>query len=94
MSCCSASRSNDSSLSKSGKDRGTVKLDLTVSESGNVAAVKVIAGHPMLVSSAVDAAKKWKYKPFESGGKRPLPIAKQIKMDYDTTQVNDESGEG
>ena len=43
---------------------GTVKLEVVVAPNGSVKDTKVIGGHPILVSAAVDAVKKWK---FESG---------------------------
>lgn len=41
---------------------GTVKLEATVAANGKVTEVKVIGGHPVLSSAAVDAAKKWQYE--------------------------------
>lgn len=43
---------------------GTVKVSCTVAPSGSVTSVKVIGGHPLLVTAAVDAAKRTK---FEAG---------------------------
>jgi len=41
---------------------GTVKLEVVVAPNGNVKDTKVIGGHPILVSAAVDAVKKWKFE--------------------------------
>jgi TonB family protein len=41
---------------------GVVKLELTVAPNGSVKETKVIGGHPILVSAAVDAVKKWKFE--------------------------------
>ena len=41
---------------------GTVKLEVVVLPNGNVKDTKVIGGHPILVSAAVDAVKKWKFE--------------------------------
>ena len=41
---------------------GTVKLQLVVATNGSVKETKVIGGHPILVTAAVDAVKKWKYE--------------------------------
>jgi TonB family protein len=41
---------------------GTVKLELVVGPNGSVKDTKVIGGHPILVSAAVDAVKKWKFE--------------------------------
>lgn len=42
---------------------GTVKLQVVVAPNGSVKETKVIGGHPILVTSAVDAVKKWKFDP-------------------------------
>jgi TonB family protein len=41
---------------------GSVKLQLTIAANGNVKETKVIGGHPILVTAAVDAVKKWKFE--------------------------------
>ncbi|MGH9681651.1 MAG: energy transducer TonB [Candidatus Acidiferrales bacterium] len=42
---------------------GTVKLDVTISPDGSVSDVKVVSGHQLLASAAVEAVKKWRYEP-------------------------------
>lgn len=41
---------------------GNVKLQVVVSPKGVVKETKVIGGHPILVTAAVDAVKKWRYE--------------------------------
>jgi protein TonB len=41
---------------------GAVKLEVTVAADGSVRSAKVIAGHPMLTSAAVDAVSHWRYE--------------------------------
>jgi TonB family protein len=45
---------------------GTVKLQITITASGNVENPKVIGGNPILAEAAVAAVKKWKYAAGES----------------------------
>lgn len=47
---------------------GDVILDFTIDRNGNVTGLKIISGHPLLASAAVDAVKQWKYKPFLLNG--------------------------
>lgn len=42
---------------------GVVKLEVVVSPNGSVKDTKVIGGHPILVTAALDAVKKWKFDP-------------------------------
>ena len=48
------------------KVEGTVKLDVTIDPDGTVSDVKVVSGHQLLVSAAVEAVKKWKYEPADA----------------------------
>ena len=41
---------------------GTVKVEIIVAANGSVKSAKVIGGNPVLVNSAVDAVKKWRYE--------------------------------
>lgn len=77
-------------LAKAARIGGTVKIDVTISESGDVTTVKIIGGHPMLVTSAVDAAKKWKYKPFENDGK-PIQVITEVELNFPGGMSEDES---
>lgn len=49
---------------------GVVKLIVVVAPNGSVKSTKVLGGHPLLVSAAEDAVKKWKFEqgPDESSG--------------------------
>lgn len=41
---------------------GTVKLQVTIAPDGSVKTVKPLGGHPLLIDSAVNAVKSWKYE--------------------------------
>ncbi len=49
---------------------GTVKIEVTVLPNGSVKEARVVGGHPVLATSALDAAKKWRFEPAsaESSG--------------------------
>lgn len=42
---------------------GVVKVQVLVAPNGQIKEVKVIGGHPVLVSAVQDALKNWKYAP-------------------------------
>lgn len=42
---------------------GTVKLKLWIAPDGSVRSVECVGGHPLLIESAVNAVKRWKYEP-------------------------------
>lgn len=45
---------------------GTVKIEITISPDGHVKNTNVLGGHPVLISVALDAVKKWKYEPAKT----------------------------
>jgi protein TonB len=49
---------------------GTVKIEVTVAPNGTVKDARVVGGHPVLASAALEAAKKWRFEPAptESSG--------------------------
>jgi TonB family protein len=50
-------------LARAAKVTGTVVVEVTVDETGNVTAARAVSGHPLLKDAAVEAARKWKFKP-------------------------------
>jgi periplasmic protein TonB len=43
--------------------QGTVEIDAVIDEHGNIEEMKVISGPPLLIQSALDAVRRWKYEP-------------------------------
>jgi len=52
---------------------GTVRVQITISETGSVVAATAISGHQALRSAAVDAAFKWVFKPTTVNGE-PIKV--------------------
>ncbi|MEP7075769.1 MAG: TonB family protein, partial [Acidobacteriota bacterium] len=53
---------------KSIRATGIVRVEVTVDENGDVAAVQKTSGPPLLQGAAKDAIKKWRFKPFVRDG--------------------------
>ncbi|HKS74862.1 MAG TPA: TonB family protein [Terriglobales bacterium] len=60
---------------------GTVVLDTTIGEKGNVEDVKVVSGPPLLTAAAVDAVRQWHYSPYLLNGK-PVKMKKQVSVSF------------
>ena len=58
-------------LAKQMNVTGHVKIEVTISMDGRVTNTKVIGGNPVLVSSSLDALKKWH---FEAGPKQTTEV--------------------
>lgn len=50
-------------LAKQMKLGGSVKVEVVIAPSGTVKSAKALGGHPVLIESALDAIKRWKYEP-------------------------------
>lgn len=59
---------------------GHVVLDMYVDPSGNVEKANVVSGNPILGNAAVQAAKQWRFQPFEANGKATEAV---IRVGFD-----------
>jgi TonB family protein len=62
------------SVARQARVQGTVVLEGTVSERGQVEDLRVVSGPAVLTEAAMDAVRKWRYTPYTLNGK---PIRKQ-----------------
>jgi len=59
-------------LARQARVQGVVVLECVIDPSGHVAEVKVLQGHPLLESAAVNAVRQWLYTPTRLNG---VPVA-------------------
>jgi len=50
-------------LAKRNRIRGVVKVEVVIRENGSVKSAKVLGGSPLLIDSAADAVRQWKFEP-------------------------------
>ena len=50
-------------LAKELKVAGKVKIEATIAADGHVTATKAVGGSPLLINSAIEALKKWRFEP-------------------------------
>jgi len=60
---------------------GEVELLATISKNGDISQVQVLSGDKQLAGAAVDALKRWKYKPYLLNGE-PVEIQTQVTMRF------------
>jgi protein TonB len=61
--------------------QGSVQLLATISKDGDITAVKLLKGEPVLAHAAMDAVKQWKYKPYLLNS-QPTEIQTQITVNF------------
>ena len=72
-------------MSKGSHFRGVVKLDLPISEQGDVKCAQVVSGHPIAISSAMWAIRSWRFRPFVQHDKR-IAVLGRLTIPYDVTR--------
>jgi len=69
--------------------QGQVTVRLVVNESGDVESAEIVSGDPIFQKAALDAVRKWKYKPFFRGG-HPIKVRTQVDLNFNMEgQVRD-----
>ncbi len=61
--------------------QGSVVMKAVISETGDIASLEVLSGHPFLAPAAMDAVKQWKYRPYLLQGK-PVQVETQITVNF------------
>jgi protein TonB len=66
-------------IAKAARIQGTVVLQATISKNGTIENLRVLSGPPMLVQSALEAVKSWRYKPYLLNGE-PVEVETQVNV--------------
>jgi protein TonB len=68
-------------LAKMARIQGVVKLDAIISKDGTIQDLKMISGHPLLVSAAMSAVQRWRYQPTLLNGEA-VEVATEIDVNF------------
>jgi protein TonB len=68
-------------LAKQARISGAVVLQAEISKDGSIQNLHVISGHPMLIQNALEAVKRWKYKPYILNGE-PVEVETTITVNF------------
>lgn len=68
-------------LAKMARIQGEVRLDALISKDGTIQNLKVISGHPLLVSAAMAAVSRWRYQPTLLNGEA-VEVATEIDVNF------------
>jgi periplasmic protein TonB len=61
--------------------QGAVIVDAIIDEHGNVVEAKVVSGPPLLIQSAMDAVRQWKYEPTYLNDE-PVPVQLNVTVQF------------
>jgi periplasmic protein TonB len=68
-------------LARQARIQGNVVLHAIIDKEGKVAQLEIVSGHPLLVQSALDAVKQWRYKPTQLNGD-PVEVDTTITVTF------------
>ncbi len=68
-------------LARNARIQGSVVLDAVISKEGAIENLRLISGHPLLVTAAVDAVRQWRYKPYILND-GPIEVETQITVNF------------
>jgi len=68
-------------LARAARIQGPVVLQAVISKSGTIENLQVLNGHPMLVRSALEAVRQWRYRPYFLNGE-PVEVETQITVNF------------
>lgn len=72
-------------LARQTRISGTVKLHAIIGKDGTVQQLQVVSGHPLLVQSALDAVRQWRYQPTLLNGD-PVEVDTEIDVIFSLAQ--------
>ena len=61
--------------------QGSVVLQATIGRDGTIENLHVLSGHPLLVQSAIDAVRQWRYRPYLLSNE-PVDVETQITVNF------------
>jgi len=68
-------------LARQARVQGIVVLRAMISREGKIENLQVISGHPLLVQSAMDAVRQWRYRPYFLNNE-PVEVETQVTVNF------------
>lgn len=70
---------------KQDRIQGQVRMQVVIAKDGTVKSLELESGHPLLVESAMDAVKRWVYRPTLLNG-QPVEVLTTVDVNYTLTK--------
>jgi len=68
-------------LAKQARIQGPVEMAAVIGKQGTIENLQVLKGHPMLIPSALNAVKQWRYRPYNLNGE-PIEVDTRITVTF------------
>jgi protein TonB len=68
-------------LARQARIQGTVELRAIIGKAGTIENLAVVGGHPMLVKSAIEAVRQWRYRPYLLNSD-PIEVETEVTVNF------------
>ncbi len=68
-------------IARQARVQGSVELRAIISKAGTIENMVVVGGHPMLVKSAIEAVRQWRYRPYLLNSE-PIEVETEITVNF------------
>ena len=68
-------------LARQARIQGTVVLSALINRNGRIENLQVLSGHPMLMQAAMDAVRRWRYRPYYLND-QPVEVETRITVNF------------
>lgn len=68
-------------LARQARIQGSVELRAIISKAGMIENLVVVSGHPMLVKSAIEAVRQWRYRPYLLNNE-PIEVETEVTVNF------------
>jgi len=72
-------------LARQARIQGVVRFNAVIGRDGAIANLTLVSGHPLLVPSATEAVRQWRYQPTLLNGE-PVEVVTQIDVNFTLSQ--------
>jgi len=64
--------------------KGTIVLAIAVDANGEITCVTMVSGHPLIIGTAIDSVRRWKFRPYAVNGLKKSFCGK-VTLRYEAT---------
>jgi protein TonB len=68
-------------LARQTRTSGTVRLQCVIGLDGRVTGLRLMSGHPLLVNTAIEAVRQWRYRPTLLNGE-PVEVLMNVDVNF------------
>jgi protein TonB len=68
-------------LARQARVQGVVVLRAVISREGKIENLQLVTGHPLLVQSAMEAVRQWRYRPYVLNNE-PVEVVTQVTVNF------------